>query len=117
MMMPAVRVSVAGVGHAHVAQAKTAPESAFDDGAVLRPHEIKQCILRRGLSLGGCGEWQASECHRQNDPLHDLHNCLFTLPREKVRREIRGWDSARWYHSCRDLMSGRSSDPSARNRN
>jgi len=61
VMMSAVRVAVAGVGHAHVAQTKAVPEPAFDDGAVLRPHEIEQSILRRGLSLGGRGEWQTGE--------------------------------------------------------
>ena len=61
VMMSAVRVAVAGVGHAHVAQAKAAPEPTFDGEAVLRPYEIKQHILRRGLSLSMCGEGQASE--------------------------------------------------------
>jgi hypothetical protein len=61
MMMAAVRVGVAGVGHAHVAQTKAAPESAFDDGAVLRPHEIEKSILVCGLALSERGEWQASE--------------------------------------------------------
>jgi len=61
MVMAAVRVIVAGVRNAHVAQAEAAPESAFDDGAVLRSHEIEKGILVCGLVLSGRGEWQASE--------------------------------------------------------
>src|SRR5258708_20206310 len=51
MMMAAVLKIVARVGDAHVAQAKTAPKSAFDRGAVLGPHEIENGILWRSLSL------------------------------------------------------------------
>ena len=61
MVMAAVRVIVAGVRNAHVAQTKAAPESAFDGGAVLRPYEIEKGILVCGLALSQCGEWQASE--------------------------------------------------------
>ena len=61
MVMAAVRVIVAGVRNAHVAQTEAAPESAFDGGAVLRPYEIEKGILVCGLALSECGEWQASE--------------------------------------------------------
>src|SRR5262245_53225474 len=61
MMMAAVRVGVARVRYAHVAQTKAAPERTLDDGAVLRPHEIETRVLRGGLSLSAGGERQASE--------------------------------------------------------
>src|SRR5712672_2387092 len=51
VMMPAVLKIVAGMGHAHVAQAEPAPEPAFDRRAVLWPYEIKHGILARGLAL------------------------------------------------------------------
>jgi hypothetical protein len=51
MMMAAVMKIVARVGDTHVAQTKTTPEPAFDHGAVLRPNEIQNRILWRGLSL------------------------------------------------------------------
>src|SRR5690242_17316306 len=51
MMMAAVMKVVARVGDAHVAQTKATPEPAFDHRAVLRPNEIQDRILWRGLSL------------------------------------------------------------------
>ena len=66
--------------HFGAGQTEAAPEPSFDGGAVLRPHEIKQRILRRGLSLGGRGEWQASERCCENDASHEFHDCLFNAP-------------------------------------
>src|SRR5947207_16028652 len=74
MMMAAVRVAVAGVGHAHVAQPKAAPEPAFDGKAVLRPNEIENGVLRRGLALSGGREWKASERSCKNDAPHGFHD-------------------------------------------
>src|ERR1700759_4990222 len=51
MVMAAVLVIVAGMRHAHVAQAETGPEPALDRCAVLRPNEIQNGILACGLSL------------------------------------------------------------------
>src|SRR5437660_298414 len=51
MMMAAVLKIVACVRDTHVAQAEATPKSAFDHGAVLRPNEIQNRILCRGLSL------------------------------------------------------------------
>src|SRR5260370_2559558 len=51
MMMAAVLKIVARLGDAHVAQAKTAPKSAFYRAAVLGPNEIKNRILWPCLSL------------------------------------------------------------------
>ena len=60
MMMAAVLKIVACMRDAHVAQAEATPKSAFDDRAVLRPNEIQNRILGRGLSLSvGCAR------HRQ----------------------------------------------------
>ena len=56
MVMAAVWVTIARMSDAHVAQTEAAPKSAFDRGAVLRPHEIQKRILWRGLSLRGRGE-------------------------------------------------------------
>src|SRR3982074_1208982 len=51
MVMAAVFEIIARMSYAHVAQTEATPKSAFDRGAVLRPHEIEKGILRRGLSL------------------------------------------------------------------
>ena len=61
MMMAAVLVMIAGMRNAHVAQTKAAPESAFNGGAVLRPHEMEKSVVVCGLALIERGEWQASE--------------------------------------------------------
>src|SRR3979490_935251 len=45
MMMAAVLKIVACMSYAHVAQTEATPKSAFDHGAVLRPHEIENGIL------------------------------------------------------------------------
>ena len=51
MVMAAVLEIIACVSYTHVAQTEPTPESAFDRGAVLRPHEIEKGILWRRLSL------------------------------------------------------------------
>ena len=56
MVMAAVLEIIARMSYAHVAQTEAAPESAFDRGAVLRPHEIQNGILWRGLSLSRRGK-------------------------------------------------------------
>src|ERR1700682_4164826 len=51
MMMAAVLKIVARVGDTHVPQTETTPESTSNRSAVLRPNEIQNRILWRGLSL------------------------------------------------------------------
>src|SRR6201987_106389 len=72
MMMSAVRIIIAGMGDAHVAQSKTTPEAALDDSAVLRPDKAKKRVLGRRLSLRLCGirERQKHCCQRngRDDP-------------------------------------------------
>jgi hypothetical protein len=74
MVMAAVLEIIARVSYAHIAQTEPTPESAFDRGAVLRPHEIEMGILWRGLSLGTCGKWQTGQDHGQRDQPGDLHD-------------------------------------------
>ena len=76
MVMAAVRVIVAGVRYAHVAQSKAAPEATLDDGAVLWPHEIQMGILVRGLALSECGKWHADQGRSEDKPLHQFHGKL-----------------------------------------
>jgi len=46
MMMAAIRVFVAGVGYAHVAQTEAAPKTSFNNRAILRPYKVKIGIVR-----------------------------------------------------------------------
>jgi hypothetical protein len=61
VVMAAVGEMIACMSYAHVAQAKATPKPAFDGGAVLRPYEIENGILWRGLSLGMRHKWQTSQ--------------------------------------------------------
>src|SRR5260370_10720884 len=74
MVMAAVFEIIARMSYAHVAQTEATPKSAFDRGAILRPHEIEKGILRRGLSLSIRGKWQTSQDYGQRDQPGDLHD-------------------------------------------
>jgi hypothetical protein len=62
MMMAAVRVIVAGVGDAHVPQAESNPEPAFDLCTVWRPYDVKISVLWCRLSLGKGGTRYRCQC-------------------------------------------------------
>src|ERR1700730_17187174 len=74
MMMAAVLEIIAGVSYAHIAQTEPTPESAFDRGAILRPHEIEKGILWRGPSLRKRGKWQTGQEYGERDQPGDLHD-------------------------------------------
>src|SRR3954468_2253576 len=74
MVMAAVLEIIARMGYAHVAEAKAAPKTAFDGGAVLRPHKIENGILRCWLSLSARCKRQASRSHGHCNELDELHD-------------------------------------------
>ena len=74
VVMAAVWKMIACMSYAHVSQTKATPKSAFDGGAVLRPHKIEKGILWRGLSLGMSRKRQTSQSQGQCDQPDELHD-------------------------------------------
>src|SRR6185312_3895385 len=115
MMVSAVRVIVAGVSDAHVAQTEAAPECALDDCTVLRPDEIESRILRCGLSLrlrcAGYGREQRGQ-HDEPDDLHE--QAPSEIFRGRERPENRVLDTERSYRSNRGSPAAHSASHSSR---
>src|SRR5580692_32333 len=117
MVMATVLEIITRMSYTHIAQTETAPKPAFNRRAVLRPDEIEDGILWRGLSLRKGRKRQTGQRCGQRDEPGDLHDTSsLNALKGTTRRGIHASDIERWCRNCRGLTVAHTARHSSRNR-